>query len=816
MIKFLSVGQKIFILLAVLLLIILAVVGAITYTETAVSQARQEQRYLDIHRSEFSVIKDLHTRNISVLVESEIEQSQRSVDNLRSALDKQLTFWQINELISDIWVINNRGDFVYRSRSDILPFPILDKDSQRLLQFEPKIWCEYDCYLYVGVPFVDENRNGHMVYVSQTLTKMMADIYLTTGASISQVRFVTDKNLGNQLAYHSETSDSVKKLFAPFIKKITKISPDNLQKNGATIEHNKQAYFMSFVNINPEQDASAQFLAFLQDVDVESHHRKMFALNIFVTAMIVLVLFSLVFYSFTAKYRRRMANLVERFPLLKENNVQAFSNQRLQHKRTFADEIDILDDAAMDLAQELDTIHKKIQDDQNSLRKLAMFDELTQLANRNKLNDFLRDAISRLRRNKKAFGVILIDLDDFKKINDGQGHTIGDTLLQEVADRLRTIVREVDLVCRFGGDEFVIVVDDVGHLREANIIADKVLSVFDAPFVINELNFHVSVSLGMTICHENVLNAEEVIRQADTAMYRAKEVKGNSKRLYDSILNSEVIRKIELEREAREALDNDDFSLALQPLIRMRDNHLLGFEALLRWRHPEKGLISPAEFIPILENSTFMLNLDYYVLERSMKVIQQLDNYGFTEQIVAINLSAMQFLDPKLEPFLKSILQRYDVDPARIELELTEHTLVSDVKRTSSVMRDLRKVGVNISIDDFGTGYSSLSYLSSMPVSKIKIDRSFIKGMLENETDEQIVTSTIAMVRNIGMSVVAEGVETIDQYKFLRNISCDYVQGFLIAKPIPEHQLDSALHQIIDDEKWVSPMPDDSTYNYLS
>ena len=351
----------------------------------------------------------------------------------------------------------------------------------------------------------------------------------------------------------------------------------------------------------------------------------------------------------------------------------------------------------------------------------------------------------------------------------------------------------------------MIVVDGVVHEADANITAEKVIALFEEPFVVNSLKVFVSVSLGVTICNSAKTSVDEIIRQVDMALNRAKEVRGNSKRIYDEVFNSEVIRKIELEHEARQALQNNDFYLALQPIIDMRNNDLHGFEALLRWRHPEKGLISPAEFIPILENSTFMLNLDYYVLERSIKTLQALNNQGYKNQTIAVNLSATQFLDRNLIPYLESKLKRYQIRPERLELELTEGTLVSDIKHTLKVMRELRKVGVKISIDDFGTGYSSLSYLSKMPVTKIKIDRSFIHGMLDNKTDELIVISTIDLIRNIGMTVVAEGVETIEQYRFLQNLNCDFIQGFLVAQPIPEHQLTKSLAHVLLDQKWLQP-----------
>lgn len=805
MTKYLSISQKIFILMVALLCMILVVVITMTFTESRSSKQHMEQSYLDMHFAEFMVVKRLHSKNLSVLLEAEIEQSNNSLTKLSEALQSQMSFWQLNELVMQAWIFDARGETVYESSQQRLPFKHYDFTRQSFVKQAPLIWCGQDCLMYVAVPFTDSLGQRYIVYVAKNMTQIMADLNLMTGALISQVSVISDMQLRYRLNHHVETSDNTKKLYTPVTEALAKVKDDTFLQSGLTLNHQGQMYFISFVQLNPTQEHHHQYLVFMQNVQSQVQSRESFATSIVIMALVILTLFSLVFYSFTAKYRKRLTNLVERFPMIKDNQFEAFNSQKLKLHRSFADELDMLDDAAMQLAKELAELHQKMSDNESQLRSLAMYDGLTQLANRNKLNDFLYDSIIRMRQDKKPFGVILVDLDDFKKINDGQGHTVGDQLLQEVAERLRGLVREIDLVCRFGGDEFVIVVEDIAHVRDANIVADKVLALFEEPFAINDLQFFVSVSLGMTVCNSAVLNSDEIIRQADTAMYRAKEVRGNSKRVYDAVLNSEVIRKIELEHEAREALEHEHFYLALQPIIDIRTNDLHGFEALLRWRHPEKGLISPTEFIPILENSTFMFNLDYYVLERSMKALQFLNTLGYKTQTIAINLSAMQFLDRNLAPYLERMFNKYQIKPERLELELTERTLVSDVKSTSKVMRDLRKVGVKISIDDFGTGYSSLSYLSTMPVKKIKIDQSFVNGMLDNKTDEQIVTSTIAMLRNIGMTVVAEGVETLEQYVFLRDLHCDLAQGFLIAKPIPEHQLRMSLDQCILDQKWVPP-----------
>lgn len=805
MTRYLSISQKIFILMLFLMFFILAVVITITVTESRSSKNRMEQEYIETHQGEFMIVKRLHSKNLSVLLEAEIEQANHSLAQLINALNAQMSFWQLNELVSHAWISDGQGEMIYQSSPQKLPFEYIDIKRQVLLKQVPQIWCEKDCFMYVAVPFIESNGKRFMVYVSQKMTIIMADLYQTTGALISQVNLVSDMQQRNHLAHHTETSENTKTIYAPVNKTLSQRQDDAFLRDGISFDHQERTYFVSFVHINPMQDDSPQYFIFLQDVQSRVQTRESFAVSIIVMAILVLILFGVIFHLFTAKYRKRLSNLVERFSIIKDNHFEAFNEKKLKLKRFFSDELDTLDSAAIQFAKELNELHKKMSADQSKLRFLAMYDELTQLANRNNLNEYLHKSMIRMHRYNKPFGVILIDLDEFKKVNDTQGHTVGDHLLQQVAERLLGLVRKKDFLCRFRGDEFVIVVDGVVHEADANMTADNVIALFEKPFVVNSLKVFVSVSLGVTICNSAKISVDEIIRQVDMALNRAKEVRGNSKRIYDEVFNDEVIRKIELEHEARLALQNNDFYLALQPIIDMRNNDLHGFEALLRWRHPKKGLISPAEFIPILENSTFMLNLDYYVLERSIKTLQALNNQGYENQTIAVNLSATQFLDRNLIPYLESTLTRYQIRPDRLELELTEGTLVSDIKHTLQVMRELRKVGVKISIDDFGTGYSSLSYLSKMPVTKIKIDRSFIHGMLDNKTDELIVISTIDLIHNIGMTVVAEGVETLEQYVFLQNLNCDFIQGFLVTQPIPEHQLKHGLAHVLLDQKWVQP-----------
>ena len=400
---------------------------------------------------------------------------------------------------------------------------------------------------------------------------------------------------------------------------------------------------------------------------------------------------------------------------------------------------------------------------------------------------------------------MFMDLDDFKKVNDSHGHDVGDALLRAAAMRISRPIRETDIASRFGGDEFVVLLSDIESRSQVDLIANKLLNEFAEPIVINGQKFYISVSIGIAITSHAQATPVELLRHADIAMYAAKSKQGAAYRVYEAKMNLAVMQKVELESEAREALRGNQFSLALQPQIEMHTGKLIGFEALLRWFHPTKGAISPADFIPLLENTTFMLELDYWVIARACSLIQELGHSGYRNMKLAINVSAGQFIDPSLPDYLKQQIQRNELAPEQICLELTETVLVSDIKRARAIMNTIHEMGCMLAIDDFGTGYSSLSYLKSLPADFIKIDRSFVSNITDDADDRNIVNSTVSMVRNMGMQVVAEGIETQAQYDLLCEFDCDYGQGYMISKPIPEQHIWRELSTNVENGYWKPP-----------
>lgn len=844
--KFISIGQKILMLILALLLATVSILTVITLKESQTEVERYKLKSHASHFSDYTVISDLITNSATLWGENVIDQfssSHQPLNSISTHLEQQLMYLRLNDQLADIWLYNPDRELVYTSvnkdtetgRNLIGIAPNMALIFAQKRHYVNQIYCENECVHVIQLPvLMPDQRTGYMIF-TLPMTQILSNLYQTTGAEIAivnkpqfaktaqgaisgnssqsrhRVTIAQGQYQANQMALVPQTVISKLNMITPIISGIdAAVTVEDVVNEGTRVSINDSSYLLTMIPLNPQQPkAQGHYLMIVSELSDYFNAAERFTMGAIVTALILFVSVGIIFYIFTHSYKVRLSNLVERFPLINQHRYEHFTQKRLPRRNGFKDELDILDEAAEQLANELAVMDNALEQDRQALEKIAMYDGLTGLSNRNMLNDYLKRSIAKYRRGRDSFCVMLLDIDDFKKVNDGQGHNAGDLMLKIVATILVDNVREEDIVCRFGGDEFVIVLNNIASFDSAMVVWQKFTDKFAHPVTVQGSQFHISISAGMTICNNDDTSGEELVRQADTAMYRAKEMRGSVIRAYDHALNDEVQRKIELESEAHEALENGDFYLALQPLIDLKTYFLTGFEALIRWRHPEKGLISPAEFIPILEKSVLMLKLDYWVIERSLQVLKMLDESGYQQQSIAINLSSAQFLDPNLCGFLVKMFKRYDIRPNRIDLELTETTLISDIHCTTKIMRDLRKLGVRISIDDFGTGYSSLSYLKSMPVNTIKIDRSFVSGLMTNQADKQIVLSTISMVHNMGMTVVAEGIEDIKQFNMLRDMQCDKAQGFYVSKPIPEHQLLKVLPTLIHDNVWQATYPDD-------
>jgi diguanylate cyclase (GGDEF)-like protein len=431
------------------------------------------------------------------------------------------------------------------------------------------------------------------------------------------------------------------------------------------------------------------------------------------------------------------------------------------------------------------------------LDHLAHHDVLTDLPNRMLLQDRLGQAIEVARRQGRQLAVMYMDLDHFKHINDSLGHAVGDLLLKSVAQRLVACVRQSDTVSRQGGDEFVVLLPFIEHAEDAALSAQKMLTALLLPHRIDGRELHIGVSIGMSIYPNDGIDAQTLIKCADTAMYYAKENGRNNFRFFEPDMNARAVQRQSTEASLRLALERQEFVLFYQPKINLQSGRIVGVEALIRWQHPERGLLSPAQFVAIAEDCGLILPMGRWVLREACLQAQAWLRSGLPPITVAVNTSAVEFRAKDFLDNVRATLEDTQFEPRYLELELTESVLMRDSKSTGALLQAIADLGVKLAIDDFGTGYSSLSYLSRFPINTLKIDQSFVTQMNTNPDDAAIVSAVISMGKSLKQRVIAEGVETPEQYAFLRAQNCDEGQGYYFGRPVPAQILTTLLqHEV--------------------
>jgi diguanylate cyclase (GGDEF)-like protein/PAS domain S-box-containing protein len=414
----------------------------------------------------------------------------------------------------------------------------------------------------------------------------------------------------------------------------------------------------------------------------------------------------------------------------------------------------------------------------------AQHDYLTDLPNRMLLNDRVSHAILLASRHSQKVGVLFLDLDGFKHINDSLGHPIGDKVLQSIGRRLVSCVRLSDIVSRQGGDEFVVLLSEMAQSEDAAITARRMLRAVAEVHSIDQHELHITTSIGVSVYPDDGLDAETLIKNADTAMYQAKENGRQSYQFFTPAMNVRAVQRQSIEESLRRAVERREFVLHYQPKISLKTGQITGGEALLRWIHPTRGLVPPAEFIPVAEDSGLLLPIGRWVLREACKQARSWLDAGLPLPSVAVNISAMQFRDENFLEGVFAILKETGLDPRSLELELTESVLMKRAESAASVLQALRGRGVQVAVDDFGTGYSSLSYLRKFPIDALKIDQSFVRQITTTPNDTSIVTAVISMGRSLKLRVIAEGVETQQEMEFLQALHCDEAQGYYFSRPV--------------------------------
>jgi diguanylate cyclase (GGDEF)-like protein/PAS domain S-box-containing protein len=437
---------------------------------------------------------------------------------------------------------------------------------------------------------------------------------------------------------------------------------------------------------------------------------------------------------------------------------------------------------------------------EEKIQYLGFYDYLTHLANRRLLMDRLQQALASSARIGRKGALLFIDLDNFKILNDTLGHDMGDLLLQQVALRLETCVREGDTVARLGGDEFVVMLENLSeHALEAaaqtEAVGEKILAALNQPYQLATHEFHNTPSIGATLFNDHQQGIDELLKQADIAMYQAKKAGRNTLRFFDTQMQEVINTRAALEEDLRCALANQHFHLYYQ--IQVDDSQRpLGAEVLIRWIHPERGLLSPMQFIPMAEETGLILPIGRWVLETvciQLKAWEQ--DVSTRDLVLAVNVSPKQFHQADFVAQMQAVVQRHAINPMRLKLELTEGMLLENIEDTIATMNTLKEIGIKFSLDDFGTGYSCLQYLKRLPLDQLKIDQSFVRDIATDNSDKAIVRTIIAMAQSLDMDVIAEGVETEEQQQSLHHLGCDHYQGYLFSKPIPIEQFEALLKQ---------------------
>ncbi len=452
----------------------------------------------------------------------------------------------------------------------------------------------------------------------------------------------------------------------------------------------------------------------------------------------------------------------------------------------------LLADLAEAMRIELDLRREVIirRDTQEALVHITLHDELTGLPNRALLSERLRNAIARAQRDPSAqFAVLFLDLDRFKVVNDSIGHLEGDAMLVVVAERLLSAIRPEDTVARLGGDEFAVLLESLGGPTDAAVVAERIQTALAAPIDLGGYEVFTSASIGIVLSTSTFLETElpeHLLRSADMAMYKAKDAGRARHALFDRTMHGEALRRLQLETDLRRALERDEFRVVYQPVVSLRTGRITGAEALLRWQRPQQGLVSPAAFLPLAEDTGLIVGIGEWALAEACRQVQEWSTPGDDQPplCIAVNLSIKQFLQPSLAARVGEILTQSGLAPERLILEVTESVVIDRPDKARETLLQLKALGISVHMDDFGTGYSSLSYLQQLPLDGLKVDRAFVSVMDDDERSRQLVQTVLQLARGVGLRTVAEGVTTLAQLAALRELECDSGQGYLFSAPL--------------------------------
>lgn len=509
----------------------------------------------------------------------------------------------------------------------------------------------------------------------------------------------------------------------------------------------------------------------------------------------------------TVVYSWFMLNIAKNFNLkfiqgrlLIDENIQLISDMQVEIQSRKKAQVELedyqhkLEQTVKDRTNELEIINENLKDQigirqivEKQLEYLAYYDELTELPNRTLFIEELKRALANAKRNETLLGVLFVDLDSFKKINDSYGHYIGDKLLKNVADQLKVLLRESDTIARNSGDEFIIFLENMKDAREPFVVCNKLIEALNKMFNIDSHNIHIGASIGVSMYPLDGVDALELIKMADTALYEAKNIGRNNFQFYSSAMSNKITDRLKIENALRFALEKNEFFLVYQPQVDLHTQQTTGFEALIRWNSPEFGIVPPFKFIPVLEETGLIYSVGEWIIQEALRFIKSGKS---NHSKVSINLSALQCGVNNYSKKIKRFIDESGVDPKLVEFEITETLLISDFSQTELFLSDISQLGCTIALDDFGTGYTSFAYLTKLPIDVIKIDRSLITGIHDNKNLQDIVRAIVTMSSSLGIENVFEGVETLEELQMVNQLNGVTIQGYYFSKPLEIAQIE--------------------------
>jgi len=710
---------------------------------------------------------------------------------LALTLDQHWEYIQINWGLESLGLFNRNGQAIRTWGSRI------EHDSERLANLAdaglPDSWvlCDPSCFLRSATPILNANNELQILQFDMSMADVLRTFSEITGSDIGIITLVenaqeTDATLS---AWHSSLDAMTHRdLNGNILKLLSRnITIDQLRNENQEIVVDGQTYEVGLLPIERKFGETAYFTVIANISSEKQFIAREINLNIIGGIFSTLIACAIIVAMFWKPVTRlgRQASLL---PLLTKGE---FGKVRKElktstRKRWIKDEIDILDETELEVSIQLEKMQEKIESHTVELKNLAHFDSLTGLSNRRRILEEIRISLRNTVGQNDFFALLFIDLDNFKRINDSLGHGAGDELLIAVSKRLNSCVRSTDIVGRLGGDEFCIIVNNLKKQGDGASVACNVLNVLKLPIHVQRTEVIVSASIGIVLAPKDGDSIKELLQNADLAMYRAKALGRNKYQLFYPAMSEIAVERLSIENELRSAVSNEEFQLHYQAQVNLNTGEIIAAEALLRWIHPQKGLIMPDKFIDVLEETGLIVPVGEWVVQTACEALVRWRGMGLSPLLLSVNLSPRQFRDPNLCMMIEQSIASSGAPAENLELEITESMVMQDVESNNQLIQKLQSMGISFAIDDFGTGYSSFSYLKTLPVNTLKIDRTFIKDIPDDEVDMEITAAIVAVAHNLKLKVIAEGVETLEQQAFLMKLGCDLGQGYLYSKPVTE------------------------------